>query len=118
MENQPHKVLFGMLVAGKTVGANTGVLYIRGEYPDSIRKVTKAISELKELDLFKDFRFKIIRGQGSYVCGEETAMLESIEGKRGVVRAKPPLPAVEGLFGKPTIINNVLTLATVPMILA
>ena len=116
MENQPHKVLFGMLVAGKTVGANTGVLYIRGEYPDSIRKVTKAISELKELDLFKDFRFKIIRGQGSYVCGEETALLNSIEGLRPEVRVRPPYPAQYGLYGKPTTINNTETFSAVPFI--
>lgn len=117
MENQPHKVLFGMLMAGKTVGADTGVLYIRGEYPDSIRKITKAIGELKELDLFKEFRFKIIRGQGSYVCGEETALLNSIEGLRPEVRVRPPYPAQYGLYGKPTVLSNVETFANVHWIL-
>ncbi len=86
MEHQPHKVLFGMYMAGLTVGANTGVLYIRGEYPDSIRTVDEAIQEIKDKNLIGDFRFKIIRGQGSYVCGEETALLSSIEGLRPEVR--------------------------------
>ena len=117
MEHQAHKVLFGMLMAGKTVGADTGVLYIRGEYPDSIRKITKAIGELKELDLFKEFRFKIIRGQGSYVCGEETALLNSIEGLRPEVRVRPPYPAQYGLYGKPTVLSNVETFANVHWIL-
>ncbi len=117
MEHQPHKVLFGMLMAGITVGADTGVLYIRGEYPDSIRKVNKAIQEFKDLNLFNDFRFKIIRGQGSYVCGEETALLNSIEGLRPEVRVRPPYPAQYGLYGKPTVLSNVETFANVHWIL-
>lgn len=115
MENQPHKVLFGMYMAGLTVGADTGVLYIRGEYPDSVRKVNKAIEEFKQLGL--DFRFKIIRGQGSYVCGEETALLSSIEGLRPEVRVRPPYPAQYGLYGKPTVLSNVETFANVHWIL-
>jgi len=117
MEHQAHKVLFGMYMAGLTVGANTGVLYIRGEYPDSIKLVSEAISELKEKDLIGDFRFKIIRGQGSYVCGEETALLNSIEGLRPEVRVRPPYPAQYGLFGKPTVLSNVETFANIHWIL-
>ncbi len=117
MENQPHKVLFGMYMSGLIVGADTGVLYIRGEYPDSIRIVNKAIDELKTLGLAKDFKFKIIRGQGSYVCGEETALLNSIEGLRPEVRVRPPYPAQYGLFGKPTVLSNVETFANIHWIL-
>ena len=117
MENQPHKVLFGMYLAGLTVGANTGVLYIRGEYPDSIRIVGEAIEFLKEKNLIGDFKFKIIRGQGSYVCGEETALLSSIEGLRPEVRVRPPYPAQYGLFGKPTVLSNVETFANIHWIL-
>ncbi|NVK53494.1 MAG: NAD(P)H-dependent oxidoreductase subunit E [Flavobacteriaceae bacterium] len=117
MEQQPHKVLFGMYMAGITVGANTGVLYIRGEYPDSIRIVDDAIQELKDKNLIDDFRFKIIRGQGSYVCGEETALLSSIEGLRPEVRVRPPYPAQYGLYGKPTVLSNVETFANIHWIL-
>ena len=117
MEHQPHKVLFGMYISGLTVGANTGVLYIRGEYPNSIRIISDAIDELKEKNLIGDFRFKIIRGQGSYVCGEETALLNSIEGLRPEVRVRPPYPAQYGLFGKPTVLSNVETFANIHWIL-
>ena len=117
MEHQAHKVLFGMLMTGITVGADTGVLYIRGEYPDSIRKVTAAIQELKELNLLNGFRFKIIRGQGAYICGEETALLNSIEGLRPEVRVRPPYPTQYGLYGKPTVLSNVETFANVHWIL-
>ncbi len=117
MEHQPHKVLLGMLMAGLTVGADTGVLYIRREYPDSVRKVTAAIEELKALNLVNGFRFKIIRGQGSYVCGEETALLNSIEGLRPEVRVRPPYPAQYGLYGKPTVLSNVETFANIHWIL-
>ncbi|MBJ2172684.1 NAD(P)H-dependent oxidoreductase subunit E [Aureibaculum sp. A20] len=117
MEHQPHKVLFGMMMAGLTVGADTGVLYIRGEYPDSIRKVNEAIHQLEELKLLHHFKFKIIRGQGSYVCGEETALLSSIEGLRPEVRVRPPYPAQYGLYGKPTVLSNVETFANIHWIL-
>lgn len=117
MEHQPHKVLFGMMLAGQAAGADTGVLYIRGEYPDSIRKVQSAINELKKLKLLNGFRFKIIPGQGSYVCGEETALLSSIEGLRPEVRVRPPYPAQYGLYGKPTVLSNVETFANLHWIL-
>ena len=117
MEHQAHKVLFGMYMAGLTVGANTGVLYIRGEYPDSIKIVNDAIEEIKEKNLVGDFKFKIIRGQGSYVCGEETALLSSIEGLRPEVRVRPPYPAQYGLYGKPTVLSNVETFANIHWIL-
>jgi len=117
MEHQAHKVLFGMYIAGLTVGADTGVLYIRGEYPDSIKIVGEAIEELKEKDLIQNFKFKIIRGQGSYVCGEETALLSSIEGLRPEVRVRPPYPAQYGLYGKPTVLSNVETFANIHWIL-
>lgn len=117
MEHQPHKVLFGMYISGITVGANKGVLYIRGEYPDAIRIIEEAIQELKEKNLIGDFKFKIIRGQGSYVCGEETALLNSIEGLRPEVRVRPPYPAQYGLYGKPTVLSNVETFANVHWIL-
>ncbi len=117
MEHQPHKVLFGMYISGLIVGANIGVLYIRGEYPDSIRIINDTISVLKEKNLIGDFKFKIIRGQGSYVCGEETALLNSIEGLRPEVRVRPPYPAQYGLFGKPTVLSNVETFANIHWIL-
>ncbi|MDG2194032.1 MAG: NADH-ubiquinone oxidoreductase-F iron-sulfur binding region domain-containing protein [Polaribacter sp.] len=117
MEQQAHKVLFGMYMAGLTVGANTGVLYIRGEYPDSVKIVADTITELKEKNLIGDFKFKIIRGQGSYICGEETALLNSIEGLRPEVRVRPPYPAQYGLYGKPTVLSNVETFANIHWIL-
>jgi len=126
IEGDPFTLIEGMTIAGIAVGATQGIVYLRSEYPYAITMLQKAI-DIARADSWlgksvfgsaHSFDIQIRVGAGSYVCGEETAMLESIEGKRGVVRAKPPLPAIEGLFGKPTIINNVLTLATVPMILA
>ncbi|MGI9199348.1 MAG: NADH-ubiquinone oxidoreductase-F iron-sulfur binding region domain-containing protein [Candidatus Nanopelagicaceae bacterium] len=116
MEADPFTLIEGMAIAALAVGATKGFIYVRSEYPDAIKQMRKAI-EIATPKL-GNFELKVRVGAGSYVCGEETAMLESLEGKRGVVRAKPPLPALEGLFGKPTIINNVLTLASVPEILA
>ncbi len=126
MEGDPFMLLEGMTIAGLAVGATEGVIYIRSEYPDAIEVMKKAIDRANAsgwlggnvLGSGFEFTVRIRVGGGSYVCGEETAMLESIEGKRGVVRSKPPLPAIEGLFGKPTVINNVLTLATVVAVLA
>ena len=126
IEGDPFTLIEGMTIAGIAVGATQGIVYLRSEYPYAIATLQKAIDIARAdswlgksvLGSTHSFDIQIRVGAGSYVCGEETAMLESIEGKRGVVRAKPPLPAIEGLFGKPTIINNVLTLATVPMILA
>ncbi len=117
LENQPFKVLFGMYVSGVTVGANTGVLYIRGEYPNSINKVKEAIDFIQKHKLTPNFKWKIISGQGSYVCGEETALLSSIEGLRPEVRVRPPYPAQYGLFGKPTVLSNVETFANLHWIL-
>jgi formate dehydrogenase iron-sulfur subunit len=126
MEGDPFTLLEGMTIAGLAVGANEGVIYVRSEYPAAYESLNRAIEIAKEFGwlgndvlgsgMAFDIRTRI--GGGSYVFGEETAMLESIEGKRGIVRSKPPLPAISGLFGKPTVINNVLTLATVPAILA
>jgi formate dehydrogenase iron-sulfur subunit len=126
MEGDPFLLIEGMLIAARAVGARDGFVYLRSEYPDAFDVMEAAIgiahergwlgSSVLGSDLSFDIHLRV--GAGSYVCGEETAMLESIEGKRGVVRAKPPLPAIEGLFGRPTIVNNVLTLATVPAILA
>ena len=126
MEGDPFTLIEGMTIAAIAVGATKGFIYIRSEYPAAIKTMNKAIVEANKFGLLgknilgsnKEFQIEVRSGAGSYVCGEETAMLESLEGKRGVVRAKPPLPAIEGLFGKPTIINNVLTLASVPMVLA
>ena len=126
MEGDPFTLIEGMIIAGIAVGATQGLIYVRSEYPHAIDVLNQAIAiaiEHKVLGasvLGSGFKFNLeVRvGAGSYVCGEETAMLESLEGKRGMVRAKPPIPALVGLFGKPTVINNVMTLAAVPMILA
>ena len=125
MEGDPFTLLEGMAIAGVATGAALGYLYIRSEYPDAIATMRSAIaigrergwlgSDLLGSGLAFDVHVRV--GAGSYVCGEETAMLESLEGKRGIVRAKPPLPAISGLFGQPTVINNVLTIAAVPYIL-
>jgi NADH-quinone oxidoreductase subunit F len=119
MEQQPYMELFGMLAAGYAIGSSWGVLYIRAEYPDSPIIIQKAIDKMTELGLLGkdilgsgfDFHFKIIKAQGAYICGEETALLSSIEGQRPEVRIRPPYPTQEGLFGKPTVVNNVETLA-------
>jgi formate dehydrogenase iron-sulfur subunit len=126
MEGDPFVLIEGMTIAALAVGATQGYIYVRSEYPHSIAVLNKAIiiahaagylgSDI--LGSGKSFELEVRKAAGAYVCGEETAMLESIEGKRGIVRAKPPLPAIEGLFGKPTVINNVISLATVPIILA
>ena len=126
MEGDPFCLIEGMLIAGLAVGADTGYIYLRSEYPDAWNIMEAAIAAayreglLGENVLGSGRRFELIlfKGAGAYVCGEETALLESIEGKRGLVRAKPPLPALQGLFGMPTVVNNVITLASVPWILA
>jgi NADH-quinone oxidoreductase subunit F len=125
MEQQPHSVLLGMMVAGWYAGAQTGVLYIRAEYPDSVRIMDAAVADLQKAGLLGDnilgsdftFRFKTIKGAGAYICGEETALLSSIEGQRPEVRTRPPFPTVEGLFRKPTIVNNVETFANLHAVL-
>ena len=126
MEGDPFMLIEGMTVAGIAAGATKGFIYIRSEYPDAIATMKQAIGiataakwlghNIQSTD--HSFDLEVRRGAGAYICGEETAMLESLEGKRGMVRAKPPIPALQGLFGKPTIINNVLSFAAVPFILA
>src|SRR4051794_34298268 len=119
MEEQPHSVLFGMLVAGWFCGARVGVLYIRAEYPDSIERMNAAVQSLYDAGWLGkdihgtgfDFDFKTIKGAGAYICGEETALLASIEGQRPEVRTRPPFPTIEGLYRKPTVVNNVETFA-------
>ena len=126
MEGDPYMLIEGMAIAGLAVGATQGYIYIRSEYPHAIATMNTAIAMAESAGYLganvmgsgQAFVLKVRKAAGSYVCGEETAMLESIEGKRGVVRAKPPLPALEGLFGQPTVINNVITLASVPIIMA
>ncbi len=117
LEQRPHSVLFGMLMAGFLVGAKVGVLYIRDEYPAAHKITEQAIKEFDALKLEFDFRFKIIRGAGAYICGEETALLRSIEGQRPVVSVRPPFPTVSGLFGCPTVLNNVESFASIHWIL-
>jgi len=115
IEGDPFALLEGMAIAGHAVGADSGLVYVRSEYPHAIRKLEAALALCAPLLL--PFRAEVRVGAGAYVCGEETSLLNSIEGKRGEVRAKPPLPALHGLFGMPTVVNNVLTLAAVPHIL-
>ena len=116
MEGDPFMLIEGMAIAGFAVGASKAYIYIRSEYPHAIAKMEDAIR--LSAHLIAPFVVEVRVGAGAYICGEETSLLNSLEGKRGEVRAKPPLPALEGLFGKPTIVNNVLTLAAVPWILA
>ncbi|ASC65987.1 NADH-quinone oxidoreductase subunit NuoF [Achromobacter denitrificans] len=126
MEGDPYVLIEGMTIAGLAVGATYGYLYVRSEYPQAIETLEAAIARARSVGWLGEdvhgsgrrFDLEVRMGAGAYICGEETSLLESIEGKRGVVRAKPPLPAVSGLFGKPTVINNVISLATVPIILA
>ena len=107
------------------MGADQGYIYLRSEYPDALKVLNQAINIAKEKGylgkkvLGTDFNFEleVTRAAGAYICGEETSLLESLEGKRGMVRYKPPLPAIEGLYGKPTVVNNVISLATIPIIL-
>jgi formate dehydrogenase iron-sulfur subunit len=116
MEGDPFCLLEGMAIAGLATGATTGFIYVRSEYPHAIRKLEAAIERAQ--DHLTPMHIEVRVGAGAYVCGEETSLLNSIEGKRGEVRAKPPLPAHEGLFGCPTAVNNVLSLAAIPFILA
>lgn len=126
MESDPLTLIEGMLIAGFAVGASKGYVYLRSEYPLTRQIFSKALQLARDAgwlgrniqDSGFDFDIDLHIGAGSYVCGEETAMLESLEGKAGIIRYKPPLPAIEGLFGKPTVVNNVVTLGSVPDILA
>jgi formate dehydrogenase iron-sulfur subunit len=126
MEGDPFMLIEGMTIAGIAVGASMGYIYIRSEYPDAISTMKDAIRIATTANWLGNniqgsahsFCLKVRRGAGAYICGEETSMLESLEGKRGMVRPKPPIPALQGLFGMPTIINNVLSFAAVPYIMA
>ncbi len=126
MEGDPFCLLEGMVIAGLAVGATVGYIYIRSEYPLAIATMRRAIDIWQETGLLgpdidgsgQAFDIHVRKGAGAYICGEETSMLESLEGKRGQIKVKPPIPAIEGLFGQPTIINNVLTLASVPIIMS
>jgi NADH:ubiquinone oxidoreductase subunit F (NADH-binding)/NAD-dependent dihydropyrimidine dehydrogenase PreA subunit/(2Fe-2S) ferredoxin len=125
IEGDPHAVLEGLMIAAYTIGASKGYIYIRAEYPLAIERLKNAIEQMKEVGLIGrdilgsgfDFDITIKEGAGAFVCGEETALMASIEGLRGMPRSRPPFPAQKGLWGKPTIINNVETLATIPNIL-
>ena len=125
-EGDPFLLIEGMAISGIAVGATEGYVYIRSEYPRGIEMMRRAIAVMESAGWLGDnvggsgraFKLRVRRGAGAYICGEESSMLQSIEGKRGTVRSKPPIPAVSGLFGRPTVINNVLTLAAVPLILA
>jgi formate dehydrogenase iron-sulfur subunit len=126
MEADPYQLIEGMIIAGLAVGANQGYIYLRSEYPVAHKLLNTAIERAKQANFLGDniqgsgktFNLEVRLGAGAYICGEETSLLESLEGKRGMVRAKPPLPAIEGLFGMPTVVNNVLTLAAISTILA
>ena len=125
MEGNPNAVLEGMMIAARAIGADEGYIYVRMEYPLAIERVRTAIKQAEELGLLgknifgsgKDFKINVMEGAGAFVCGEETALIASVEGKRGMPKIKPPFPSQNGLFGKPTVINNVETLATVAKIL-
>jgi NADH-quinone oxidoreductase subunit F len=124
--DDPHRTIEGMLIAGYAIGANTAYIYIRAEYPYILPVLENALSEARKASLLGrnilgsgfSFDIEIRVGAGAYICGEETALFESIEGKRGFPRVKPPFPTTHGLFGKPTVINNVETLCNVPLIIS
>lgn len=124
LEGDPHKLIEGMILIGYSIGSNKGYIYIRGEYTLSIERITKAINDARNYGLLGEnilgsgfsFDIEVKKGAGAYVCGEETALIESLEGKRGEPRIKPPYPVTFGLFGKPTVVNNVETIANIPKI--
>ena len=125
LEEQPHSVLLGMMIAGYITGTSAGVVYIRGEYPEAVEITRKAIEDITAkgylgnniLGSGFNYEFKVIKALGAYICGEETALLSSIEGQRPEVRVRPPYPTQQGLFNKPTVVNNVETLACIPYIM-
>ena len=119
MEGDPFCLIEGMIIAGLATGATRGYVYMRSEYPVAIKVMEAAVEIARAEDLLgAAFDMEIRTGAGAYVCGEETSLLNSLEGKRGIVRAKPPLPALQGFLGKPTVVNNVISLASVPVIMA
>ncbi|MCQ3937359.1 MAG: NADH-quinone oxidoreductase subunit E [Chloroflexi bacterium] len=115
--DDPHRTIEGMCIAAYAIGARKGYIYVRGEYPYIVPVLENALNEAREAGYLNNFDIEIRVGAGAYICGEETALFESIEGKRGFPRIKPPFPTTHGLFGKPTVINNVETLCNVPLIL-
>ena len=125
MEGNPHAVIEGMMIAGRAIGANEGYVYVRAEYPLAVRRIRKACADACRAGIIGEkvfgtelgFNVQVMEGAGAFVCGEETALMASIEGERGMPSPKPPFPAQSGLWGKPTVINNVETLATVPLIM-
>jgi formate dehydrogenase iron-sulfur subunit len=126
MEGDPFSLIEGMTIDGIAVGATQGYIYLRVEYPHAARALLRALRVARARGYLganlrgsgRDFDVAVRLGAGAYICGEETSMLESLEGRRGEVRVRPPLPAIKGLFGQPTVVNNVVTLATVPVVLA
>ncbi|MFP4105446.1 MAG: NADH-ubiquinone oxidoreductase-F iron-sulfur binding region domain-containing protein, partial [Phycisphaerae bacterium] len=126
MEGNPHAVLEGMMIAARAIGADEGYVYVRMEYPLAVKRVRQAVADAEAMGILGDdvfgtgwnFRIHVMEGAGAFVCGEETALIASVEGKRGMPMPKPPFPAQSGLWGKPTIINNVETLACIPRIIA
>ena len=124
MEGNPHSVVEGMIIAARAIGADEGYVYVRAEYPLAVKRMKKAVIDAEKIGVLGDkifgsdnnFKLNVMEGAGAFVCGEETALMASIEGKRGMPSPKPPFPAQKGLYGKPTVINNVETLATVPII--
>jgi len=116
MQTVPHRILEGMAICGYAIGARQGYIYCRGEYPFVVETLNQAIKEAKDSGVLGDFDIEVRMGAGAYVCGEESALIESIEGHRGEPRFKPPFPPVKGLWGQPTIVNNVETLAYIPLI--
>ena len=125
MEGNPHSVIEGMMIAARAIGADEGYVYVRAEYPLAVVRMRKAVKDAEEAGVLGDdifgsglsFRINVMEGAGAFVCGEETALMASIEGKRGMPMPKPPFPAQRGLWGKPTVINNVETLGTVPYVI-
>lgn len=125
MEGDPFCLIEGMIIGARAIGADTGYIYLRSEYPHAIKTMRRAIKIMEEAGWLGEniqgsgttFNLSVRVGAGAYICGEESSMLESLEGKRGQVKVKPPIPAIKGLFDKPTIVNNVLSLASVPIIL-
>jgi len=126
LEGNPHSVIEGMTIAALAIGADEGYVYVRAEYPLACKRIKKAVADARALGILgknifgsgKNFDLIVMEGAGAFVCGEETALIASIEGKRGMPSPKPPFPAQSGLFGKPTVINNVETLSTIPLIFA
>jgi len=126
MEGDPFMLIEGMAIAALAVGATEGYIYIRSEYPHAVATMSEAVKLAEAAGYLGEdilgsghsFRLSVRKAAGAYVCGEETALLESLEGKRGIVRAKPPLPALQGLFGRPTVINNVITFASAPIVMS